>query len=138
MSDDELTTTQEELAEAKAELEELQVGTADREARSAHLESELAEALAELATAQDTARAPGLELAGVGERTPGREAEARGAAGRRPGWRACPCAATAPPAGGWARGPWVTCLSCAGTRPTARNGWTNSAADWRRTKRLLA
>ena len=49
MSDDELTTTQEELAATKAELEQLQVTTADREARSAHLESELADALAELA-----------------------------------------------------------------------------------------
>ena len=49
MSDGELTTTQEELAATKAELEQLQVTTADREARSAHLESELADALAELA-----------------------------------------------------------------------------------------
>ena len=82
MSDDELTTTQEELAEAKAELEELQVGTADREARSAHLESELAEALAELATAQDTAKARDLELAGVSERTQALESQARDAAQR--------------------------------------------------------
>ena len=82
MNDDELTTTQEELAEAKAELEELQVGTADREARSAHLESELAEALAELATAQDTAKARDLELAGVSERTQALESQARDAAQR--------------------------------------------------------
>ena len=82
MNDDELTTIQEELAAAKAELEELQVGTADREARSAHLESELAEALAELATAQDTAKARDLELAGVSERTQALESQARDAAQR--------------------------------------------------------
>ncbi len=68
MSDSELTDTQEELAATKAELEQLQVSTADREARAAHLESELGDALAELATAQDTAKARDLELAGLGER----------------------------------------------------------------------
>ena len=82
MSDDELATTQEELAATKAELEQLQVATADREARSAHLESELAEALVELATAQDTAKARELELAGVSERRQGMESQARDAAQR--------------------------------------------------------
>ncbi len=75
MSDDELATTQEELAAAKAELEQLQVATADREARSAHLESELA-------TAQDTAKARELELAGSSDRTQALESQARDAAQR--------------------------------------------------------
>ena len=44
MNDEELATVQEELAEARAELERLQVAAADREARAAHLESELAQA----------------------------------------------------------------------------------------------
>ena len=82
MSDDELTTTQEELAATKAELEQLQVTTADREARSAHLESELADALAELATAQDTAKARELELGGLSERTQALESQAQSAAQR--------------------------------------------------------
>lgn len=44
MNEEELATVQEELAEARAELERLQVAAADREARAAHLESELAQA----------------------------------------------------------------------------------------------
>ena len=115
MNDDELTTTQEELAEAKAELEELQVGTADREARSAHLESELAAALAELATAQDTAKARDLELAGVSERTPALEPQARDGARphREPGPRRAPALAGAGRRGGWVTGagagPFILC-----------------------------
>ncbi len=82
MSNDELTSTQDELAATKAELEQLQVTTADREARTSHLESELAEALAELATAQDTATARELELGGLSERTQALESQAQSAAQR--------------------------------------------------------
>ena len=64
MIDEELALVQEELAEARAELERLQVTAADREAQAAHLESELAQARSqaeardgELASAREQAQA---------------------------------------------------------------------------------
>lgn len=49
---DELTTTQEELAATKAELERLQETTADAEARATHLDSQLTQANEELEQAR--------------------------------------------------------------------------------------
>lgn len=82
MSESELIDTQEELAATKAELELLQVSTADREARTAHVESELGDALAELAAAQDTATARDLELASMSERAQTLEQQVRNATQR--------------------------------------------------------
>jgi chromosome segregation ATPase len=67
MSDDELTAMQEELAEARAELERLQVTAADREARAAHLESQQAQLQEELAQARSEAEARDQELTGLRE-----------------------------------------------------------------------
>ena len=67
MSDDELTAMQEELAEARAELERLEVTAADREARAAHVESKQAELQEELAQAHSEAEARDQELTGLRE-----------------------------------------------------------------------
>lgn len=68
MNDEEITELQEQLAGARAELEELQTTVADREARATHVEEQLAEARAELATALETIQARDSELGGLRER----------------------------------------------------------------------
>lgn len=69
MISEELTAVQEELAEARAELEGLQVGAADSEARASHLESQETELRRELAQANDEAAAREEELAGLRQQT---------------------------------------------------------------------
>ena len=68
MNDEEITELQEQLAGARAELEELQTTVADREARAKHVDEQLAEARAELATALQTIQARDSELGGLRER----------------------------------------------------------------------
>ncbi len=55
MTEEELRALQEELADARAEVERLREHTADREARASHLESQLVELREELAQARSSA-----------------------------------------------------------------------------------
>ncbi|OGO50030.1 MAG: hypothetical protein A2148_02965 [Chloroflexi bacterium RBG_16_68_14] len=82
MSDDELAALEEELAEARAESERLQVTAADREARAAHLESQLAELRQEMTQARSEAQSREEELTGLRERTQALEEQRRNAAQR--------------------------------------------------------
>lgn len=59
---DELATTQEELAAAKAELERLQEAAADSEARAAHAESQLTQANEEIELARSESEAREQDL----------------------------------------------------------------------------
>lgn len=82
MSDEELSTMQEELAAAQAELERLQVTAADREARAAHLESELTDVRQQLGRAREETEAREQEMATFRERTETLESQVRSAAER--------------------------------------------------------
>ena len=82
MSDDELTAMQEELAEARAELERLQVTAADREARAAHVESAQALLQEELAQARSEAEARDQELTGLREQAEALQERVRSSAQR--------------------------------------------------------
>jgi len=82
MSDEEVTVLEEELADARSEVERLQSIAADREARAAHLEAQLAEVRQELAGTQGEVSARGEELAALRERTQSLEADVSGAAQR--------------------------------------------------------
>lgn len=68
MSNDELMATQEELAAARAEVEQLQVTLADREARTAHVEGQLAGLRDELSQVRGESEARETELSGLRER----------------------------------------------------------------------
>jgi chromosome segregation ATPase len=63
MNDETIRTLEEQLAEARAEIERLEGSAADSEARAAHLESELAGVRDELAQAQGEASSRAAELA---------------------------------------------------------------------------
>ena len=82
MSDDELTAMQEELAEARAELERLQVAAADREARAAHVESQQVQLQEELAQAHSEAEARDQELIGLREQAEALQGRVRSSAQR--------------------------------------------------------
>ena len=82
MSDEEVTVLEEELAEARSEVERLQSMAADREARAAHLEGQLAELRQELAGAQGEVSARNEELVALRERTQLLETDVAGAAQR--------------------------------------------------------
>ena len=79
MSSDELTQVQEELAATQAEFEQLQVATADREARAAQLETQLSELREEVAQARGRAQAREQEL---GEQARALEGQVQSAAQR--------------------------------------------------------
>ena len=82
MSDEDVSALQDELAEARAELEQLRETTADRAARAAHLESQLADVRAELSLASADAQARDQALASANERADALEGRVRGAAER--------------------------------------------------------
>jgi len=67
MNDEELTQLEEQLAEARAELEALETTVADREARAAHLELQLAGVREELSVAQAGNEARDTDLATLRE-----------------------------------------------------------------------
>lgn len=79
MSEDDL---QEELAEARAELERLQVSAADGEARAAHLESQQGRLQEELAQARSEAEARDQELTGLREQAEALQERVRSSAQR--------------------------------------------------------
>ena len=79
MSEDDL---QEELAEARAELERLQVSAADGEARAAHLESQQGRLQEELAQARSEAEARDQELTGLREQAEALQDRVRSSAQR--------------------------------------------------------
>jgi chromosome segregation ATPase len=82
MNDEDIAQLQEELAEARAELEALQTTAADREARAIHLEAQLAEAREELSNARGDAEAQAGELMELRERAAGLESAVRESAER--------------------------------------------------------
>lgn len=82
MSNEDVSALQDELAEARAELEQLRDATADREARAAHLESQLSDVRAELSRAREEARSRDEALASANERGTVLEGRVRGAAER--------------------------------------------------------
>ena len=82
MSNEDLATLEEELVEARAELEALRERAADREARAAHLEDQLAETRAELSRAEEEARGRDEALAQANERADTLEGRVRAAAER--------------------------------------------------------
>jgi septation ring formation regulator EzrA len=77
MNDEEVTLLQEELAQARAELEGLQTTVADREARAAHLELQLAGVRDELSTAQHDVETRDTELTTLRERSDALESSVR-------------------------------------------------------------
>lgn len=79
---DELTALQDELTEARAELERLQMQAADREARASHVEAQLQQTRAELASARQETEARDAELTELRERAEGLDAQVRSSAGR--------------------------------------------------------
>ena len=79
MSEDDL---QEELAEARAELERLQVSAADGEARAAHLESQQGRLQEELAQVRSEAEARDQELTGLREQAEALQDRVRSSAQR--------------------------------------------------------
>ena len=82
MSEEELTALQDELAEARAEMERLQATAADREARAAHVESQLRELREELTQAKSESEAREQELSGLREQTEALQGQVRGSAQR--------------------------------------------------------
>jgi chromosome segregation ATPase len=62
MNNEEITALEEQLAEARAEIERLESSAADSEARAAHLQSELDSARDDLARVQDESRSRMAEL----------------------------------------------------------------------------
>ena len=82
MNDEELTQLEEQLAEARAELEALETTVADREARAAHLELQLAGVREELSVAQAGNEARDTDLATLRERSDALESAVRGSAQR--------------------------------------------------------
>ena len=68
MSDEELSAVREELEEARAELERLQVTAADREARAVHLEGEAGELRQQLDAARGETARRDEELSALSER----------------------------------------------------------------------
>ena len=82
MNEEELTQLEEQLAEARAELEALETTVADREARAAHLELQIAGVREELSVAQAGIEARDTELATQRERSDALESAVRGSAQR--------------------------------------------------------
>lgn len=82
MTDEDIAQLQEQLAEARAEVERLQLTAADREARAAHLEESLAQLKEQLASAQAEASARAEELSTLGQRAGDLEAQVKAAAAR--------------------------------------------------------
>ncbi len=82
MSDDELTVVQEELMAAQAEVERLELASADREARAAHLEGQLSELRQELGQSQSAVEARGQELDGAREQVETLRSQVRSSAQR--------------------------------------------------------
>ena len=82
MNEEELTQLEEQLAEARAELEALETTVADREARAAHLELQLAGVREELSVAQAGIEARDTELATLREQSDALESAVRGSAQR--------------------------------------------------------
>ena len=82
MSDDELTVVQEELMAAQAEVERLELASADREARAAHLEGQLSELRQELGQSQSAVEAREQELAGTREQVETLRSQVRSSAQR--------------------------------------------------------
>ena len=82
MSDDELTVVQEELMAAQAEVERLELASADREARAAHLEGQLSEVRQELSQAESAAEAREQELDGAREQVETLRSQVRSSAQR--------------------------------------------------------
>jgi len=82
MTDEDIAQLQDQLAEARAEIDRLQVTAADREARAAHLEESLRQAREELASAQAEASARAEEVATLQERAGDLESQVKAAATR--------------------------------------------------------
>lgn len=82
MNDEELTDLQEELTVAQAELERLQVTTADREAHAAHVAAQLSELREELTHARDESRLREQEIATLGEQAQALQAQVQSSAQR--------------------------------------------------------
>ena len=82
MTDEEIAQLQDQLAEARAEIERLQVTAADREARAAHLEESLAQLREQLASVQAEASARAEEVCNLQERAGDLESQVKAAATR--------------------------------------------------------
>lgn len=82
MNDEELTDLQEELTVGQAELERLQVTTADREAHAAHVAAQLSELREELTRARDESRLREQEIATLGEQAQALQAQVQSSARR--------------------------------------------------------
>jgi chromosome segregation ATPase len=82
VSNEDVSALQDELTEAKAELDQLRDASADREARAKHLEAQLAESRADLARTREEAQARDQALASANERSEALEGRVRGAAER--------------------------------------------------------
>jgi hypothetical protein len=82
VSNEDVETLEEQLAEARAELEALRERAADREARASHLEAQLAETRAELSRSAEEARGRDEALAQANERAETLEGRVRAAAER--------------------------------------------------------
>ena len=82
MGDDELTVVQEELMASQAEVERLELSSADREARAAHLEGQLSELRQELGQSQSAVEAREQELDGAREQVETLRSQVRSSAQR--------------------------------------------------------
>ena len=82
MSNEDVAKLEEELAEARAELEALRKSTADRAARAGHLEAQMTELRAELSSAREAAQAHEGELSAANERAAALEERVRSDAQR--------------------------------------------------------
>lgn len=82
MSDEELSELQDELAEARAELDALRTTAADREARAAHLDAQLVALREELAGALADGEARAQELTATTDRVDALDGQVRSSAVR--------------------------------------------------------